>query len=158
MSKVLILISLLLDGILSIYLKNNSYFLPLLTITTIYNIYPKYKKKEKNYFIMNIISGIIYDLLYTNLLFFNAILFFIIGLISKYIHKNFINNIFIQIIYIAIIIISYELLTTLILHTFKVIPITIPKIIYKITHSLLLNIIYGEILYLVLNQKHKVKK
>lgn len=158
MTKILIFISLLLDGIIPIYLKRNSYFLPLLTITTIYSIYPKYTKKEKYYFAMLIASGILYDLLYTNLLFFNAILFFTVGLISKYIHKNFSNNIFMQIIYITLIIISYELLIITILYIFKVIPITISKIIYKISHSLILNIIYGEILYLVLNQKSRVKK
>lgn len=158
MSRVLVLIPLLLDGVLSIYIKSNSYLLPLLTITTIYIIYPKYIKNEKSYFIMIIILGLLYDLLYTNLLFFSAIEFFIIGTISKYIHKNLANNIFMQIIYISMIIIAYEFLTIAILYIFKVVPITIEKIIYKVSHSLLLNIIYGEILYLVLNQKRKLKK
>lgn len=158
MSKVLILIPLLLDGVISIYIKSNSYFLPLLTITTIYIIYPKYNKNEKSYFITLILLGILYDLLYTNLLFLNAIEFFFVGIASKYIHKNFDNNIFMQIIYISIIIISYEFLTIAILYIFKVVPITLQKIAYKISHSLLLNIIYGEILYLVLNQKRKLKK
>ena len=33
---------------------------------------------------------------------------------------------------------------------FKLVPITLNKVVYKITHSLLLNIIYGELIYLIL--------
>ena len=33
---------------------------------------------------------------------------------------------------------------------FNLVPITLNKLIYKITHSLLINIIYGELIYLIL--------
>ena len=153
MLKILLIIPLLLDGIISNYVKTNSYFLPLLTVTTIFIIYPLYKKKEKNYFVLTILLGIIYDLLYTNLLLFNAILFFIIGILSKYIHKNFTKSVLKIIIYISIIIICYESITAILLFTYKVVPITISKIIRKISYSLLLNITYGEILYFIIKRK-----
>ena len=67
MPIILIILSLLLDGYLSTIISSSSYFLPLLTLTTIYLIYPKYSKKIRSYKLIVIIVGLIYDLLYTNL-------------------------------------------------------------------------------------------
>ena len=49
-----------------------------------------------------------------------------------------------------ILIIIYESSTALIFMIFNLVPITLNKLIYKITHSLLINIIYGELIYLIL--------
>ena len=69
-----IIVSLLLDGILTNYLpflvNDLSYLTPLLTVVSIFIIYPLNRKKELKFFILIFIVGIIYDLLYTNLLFF----------------------------------------------------------------------------------------
>ena len=160
----ILIISLILDGLLTNYLpflvNELSLFTPLFTLTSIFIIYPFYRKKEKKYFILVFIIGIIYDLLYTNLLFFNALLFLVIAYLSKQIYKNFDISFIKLIIYISLIIISYETLTGLIIFIFNLVPITISKIIYKITHSLIINIIYGEIIYLILNKllknNHKI--
>lgn len=157
MAIILLIIALLLDGIISLYVPNNSYLIPLITVTTIYMIYPLYKKKDKKYCIGTIITGLTYDLLYTNLLFFNAILFYCIGRLTKYLYKNFNQNFIKTIIYVTIIIITYELLTSIILLIYRIVPITFIKVIYKITHSLLVNLFYASILYLIL-KKHKQKK
>ncbi len=152
---ILLTISLLLDGILTNFLpympNDLSLFTPLLTVVSIFIIYPFYRKKEKNYFLYMFLLGMIYDLFYTNLLFFNGILFLIIAIISQIIHKNFEISYFKLIFYIAFIVVLYESLTGAILFIFQLVPITIPKLIYKITHSLLLNILYIEIVYLILN-------
>ena len=47
-------------------------------------------------------------------------------------------------------IILYEALTGLVLFTYHVVPITVYKVWYKIIHSLLLNVIYVEIVYWIL--------
>ena len=114
-------------------------------------IYPFFRKKEKNYFITIFIVGMIYDLLYTNLLFFNGVLFLIIGFISLEIYKNFEISYLKLIIYLILIISAYEILTGIILLVFNMVPVTLYKILYKITHSLILNIIYGELIYLIIN-------
>lgn len=155
MKYIFLLIPLLLDGFFSIIISSKSYFIPLLTVTTIFIIYPYYKKKEKSYFLTTMILGLLYDLLYTNLLFFNAILFLIISYVTKCINKNFTQSIIKTPIYIALIIIIYEVLTGIILFTYRVIPITPSKLLIKISHSLLLNIIYGEILYLIIRKSKK---
>lgn len=102
------------------------------------------------------IVGIIYDLLYTNLLFLNSLLFIIIALITKTIYKNFEIDFLKLIIYIIIIITMYETIYAGILFLYRIVPITLTKLIYKITHTLILNIIYIEILYFII--KHLPKK
>lgn len=156
-----LLISIILDGIITNflpYLVNDlSYLTPLFTVVTIFLIYPFYQKKIKYYFITLFVTGIVYDLFYTNLLFFNGVIFIIIGLITYFIHKNFETSYFKLLIYLLIIIISYELLTAIILFIYNVVPITIDKVIYKIIHSIIINIIYGEIMFFILKITKKIK-
>lgn len=149
-----IIISILLDGILTNYLpfmeNNLSIFTPLLTVVSLFVIYPLYDKKEKKYEKTAFIIGLVYDLLYTNLLFLHAIIFLILSLLIKKIYKTFPIDMVRVIIFISILIISYELLMGLIIWIFQLTPITIQKLIYKISHSLVLNIIYGEILFIII--------
>ena len=151
---IIMTISLLLDGLLTNYLpflvNDLSYFTPLFTLISIFIIYPLYRKKEKKYFISIFILGILYDLLYTNLLFFNAVLFVFIGFIIRLIIKNFELSYMKIILYIVIVVVSYESLTLFFLGIFNIIPVSINRLIYKITHSLLINIIYGEILFIII--------
>lgn len=151
---IIMTISLLLDGLLTNYLpflvNDLSFFTPLFTLISIFIIYPLYRKKEKKYFISIFILGILYDLLYTNLLFFNAVLFVFIGFIIRLIIKNFELSYMKIILYIVIVVVSYETLTLFFLGIFNIIPVSINRLIYKITHSLLINIIYGEILFIII--------
>lgn len=150
----IIIFSLLLDGIITNYLpyliNDLSLFTPLLTVVSLFIIYPFYRKKESKYFATAFIIGIAYDLLYTNLLFFNAVLFLIIALISYSIYKNFELSFIRLIFYVIAIVVSYEVITALIILLFNLTPVTVEKLIYKITHSLILNIIYAEIIYILL--------
>lgn len=159
---IILIISFILDGLLTNflpYLVNDlSLFTPLLTLVSIFMIYPFYKKKETKYFNILFILGILYDLFYTNLLFFNSILFIIIGIITKYIYKNFEINYLKLIIYIILIITIYETLTGIIILIFDLVPITLERLIYKITHSILLNVIYSEIIYLIIKKLPKKYK
>ena len=90
MSIVILIISLLLDGIINnnIPYINLSLFTPLLTLISIIVIYPLYKKEDNKYLITIFITGIIYDLLYTNLLFYNGVLCVLLGLLNIYINKK----------------------------------------------------------------------
>ena len=147
MINMLILIfSFILDGILTNFLpfmeNKLSLFTPLLTLVSFIIIYPFYRKEENNYFITLFITGIVYDMFYTNLLFFNGVLFVVIGFIISKIHKYIATNTLNIIIETILIITIYELITALCLFTYNVVPITIPEIVYKVTHSLLINIIY----------------
>ena len=153
MAYVILIISFFLDGILSNYLpfmvNDLSYFTPFLTLVAIGIIYPFFQKQEKKYFITILITGFLYDLFYTNLLFTHAIFFLLIGLIVSFIYKkmelNLLTNLFLTILVIVI----YQTIFSLSLFIFNVVPVSIESTLYLIYNSLILNIIYGEILYLI---------
>ena len=92
-SYIIQILSLLLDGILTNflpYLQNDlSLFTPLLSVISIFLIYPFFRKEKKKYLINVFIYGMIYDLFYTNLLFWNACIFLVIGLLTIFIYKNY---------------------------------------------------------------------
>ena len=152
---IIIVISLIFDGLLTNYLpylpNNLSLFTPLFTLISIAILYPYYRKKEKCFFIMVFITGIVYDLFYTNLIFFNGLLFLGIAYFSKIVHRNYEMNYLKLIIYIILVVTIYESVTGIILFIFNLVPVTPYKVFYKIIHSLILNIIYGELIYLILN-------
>ena len=151
---IIMILSLLLDGILTNYLSylpnDLSLFTPSLTLISIFLIYPFYRKNIKKYLITIFILGFLYDLFYTNLFFYNAIIYLLLGYLIGFIYKNleisFIRNLF----YLPLIIILYESINALIILIFHFVPITLDKLIYKISHTLLLNIIYAEIIYLLI--------
>ena len=152
MPLILIILSLLLDGYLSTIISSSSYFLPLLTLTTIYLIYPKYSKKIRSYKLIVIIVGLIYDLLYTNLLLFHAVIFYILSLLIIHIYKNYSQTKLTTILSLIILIVVYELLVASIFFIFQVSTITFIKLITKIFKSLLLNIIYALVLTPILKK------
>lgn len=151
---IILIISIYLDGLFSLILPyipgQLSLFTPMLTLVSLLIIFPLYRKKEKKYFITLFITGIIYDLLYTNLLFYNALVFVLFGFIIKFIYENLDVSSIKLIFYEILIIVAYELLISLFILIFNLVPISINEIVYKITHSLLLNLIYSELLYLVI--------
>ena len=148
LTSIILLISIILDGILTNYLpylvNDLSLFTPLLTVVSIFILYPLNRKKETKFFILMFIVGIIYDQLYTNLLFLNGLLFVLIAFISKIIYKNFETSYFKLIIYTILIIVIYESLYAGILFIYRVVPITIYKLFYKISHTLILNICQSD--------------
>lgn len=143
MPVILIILSLILDGYLSIIFSPSSYLIPLLTLTTIYLIYPKYSKKIKTYKVILIMVGFIYDILYTNLLLFHSIIFYLLSFLIIFIYKNYSQNNLKNILYLILLIAAYELLVACIFFIFQVSTITIIKLISKILKSLILNIIYA---------------
>ena len=154
LGTIIIIISLLLDGLLTNffpYVGSLSFFTPLLTVVSISIIYPLFRKHEKRYLIVLFIIGIIYDLFYTNLLFVDGVLFLIIGLISIRLHKYIKIDYFKLIVFLLIILTTYEILNASIVFIFGLSSITILEVLIKILHTLLLNILYGEILYLIIS-------
>ena len=150
---IIIFLSFFLDGILTNYLpylvNNLSFFTPSLTLVSIILIFPFYRKKEEKYFITVFIMGLLYDLFYTNLMFFNASLFLITAFIITRIQKKFEFNALNLFIEVIISIIVYESLTGILLFIYNIVPVDIYKVFYKITHSILLNVIYAEIIYII---------
>ncbi len=160
MSIIILIISILLDGILNNSLPyiNLSLFTPLLTLISVIIIYPLYKKEDKKYLITIFITGIVYDLLYTNMLFYNGIIFLVLGLLNIFINKkvqvNYLTIIFILLLNITL----YVLLNSLLLFSCNIIEMSIEKIIYILTHSIVLNLVYGYLLFVIIKRLSKNKK
>lgn len=148
---IITIISLVLDGMITNYLpylvNNLSPLTPLLTITSLVIIYPFYKKKIKKYYILAFVLGLLYDLMYTNLFLTDAAIFLILSIIIKNIYKNFNTNGFRILLYITFIICIYELIIAETYILFNIVPITPSSLSYKIINSLLLNLLYGQLLY-----------
>ncbi len=153
-SIVIIVISLILDGLLSNFLPfmvgSLSFFTPLFTVMSIFLIYPFFKKKEKrSYFMMIGIAGIIYDLLYTNLLFFHALIFLVLGGVVVLLYRYLDINFFMVLIEAVIIVFLYQGLTTFLFFIMSVVPVHFSDFLYLVEHTLLINIIYTEIVYFI---------
>jgi len=153
MTYIILILSFLLDGILSNFLSSFpnklTYFIPLLTLVSIILIYPSYKKDHKTYFILVGIIGFLYDLFYTNLLFTNTYLFLLIAYITSFIYHKMTINVITNMVIITILIVIYNSIYALLLTIFNVVPITLYDIYYQISHSLVLNIIYAQIIYFI---------
>lgn len=148
----LILISVILDGILSALIPLNSIFRPKLTITAIYFLYSKYKKNKTSYFILLIITGIVYDLLYTNILLLHPIIFYLLGNFIKYIKDNY--NKTPTIIGLVLTIIFYETLIFILMSIFQITKTNIISLLIIIGNSLLLNVLYLKTMQYIKKIKH----
>ena len=88
---IILVVSFLLDGILTNFLPFSvgdlSLFTPLTTIVAIVVLYPLFYKQEKKYYILSFVTGIIYDLFYTNLWFFDGFMFLFIAFIVCYLSR-----------------------------------------------------------------------
>ena len=160
MGIIFIIISLILDGIINNLLPyiNLSLFTPLLTLISIIIIYPLYIKRKKEYLLTLFITGILYDLLYTNQLFLNGIVFVLIGIIIINLYNKITINYLTILIISLLIIVIYISIIGLILLIFNVVPISINKLFYIIKNSILLNLIYSELLFIIINKIPKKYK
>lgn len=148
---IIIIVSFLLDGLLTNYLpyvvNDLSWFTPSLTLVSILLIHPFYRKQEKKYYCILFILGLLFDLFYTNLLFYHAVIFVGIGYFIHTYQKWIPFNALGVMIEVILLITIYEIGCGFLLWIFHVVPITFYKVFYKIVHSLLLNVIVAEFIY-----------
>ena len=156
---IIIVVSFIFDLIFSNFLPymegDLSFFTPLITIISIFLIVEFFDKEDRKYYITCFVTGILYDLFFTDLLFLNGFLFLGLGFISKFIYKNEKVDYIRLIFYLILIVCLYEGSVAFLITIFNIVPVSIDKVIYKISHSLILNLIYGEILFFVINMLPK---
>lgn len=134
----------------------SSIFIPLFTLTSIVLIYPYFKKKNFNYLIVCLILGIFYDIAFADSVFVNTICFGIIGGLNILIYNYVKYNIYTSNLINIIIIITYRIISYIILLSINFITFN-GNIFFKgIYSSLLINISYGIILYLVIELLAKI--
>lgn len=153
---IIVLISFFLESILSNYINiSTNFFTPLFTITSLIVIYSKFENK---YLKICLLFGLLYDLVFTDTLFINMILFLLIGFFVKFVNiylpKNYINNSIILI----IIIIFYRIFIYIIMLMANQVTNNAFLLFKSIYSSLLLNIIYGLVIYFIIKHTKNYSK
>ncbi len=141
------IISFLLDGILSNILTKP--FIPLFSIISLIVI-ENYKKNEQKYLINCFTLGLLYDLVYTNTLFLNGLLFLLIGFLIMFCFHFLTHRLDIELLVSILTITLYRLFSFLIYKVFY--NISLDLLLPSIYNSIIVNLIYCIIIYLILKK------
>ena len=150
-------ISLLLDGVISKY-ASNSLFIPLITIMSLIIIYPYFQNSYK-YIRYCAILGFLYDIAYMNTIFYNFFIFIILGIFISFLYYLFSNTLFVTILISLAIIFVYRIINMLFVLIFKGNNINLNIFIKSIYSSLILNILFcilGYVLTKKYSKKHNI--
>lgn len=157
-----VIASFFLESIVSNFIGIDSKVLvPLFTLISLIIIYPYFKSNNSTYLKTCVFIGLFYDFVYTDTLILNAMAFLTIGyFITKY-NYFFSTNIANLCIMIPLSIIIYRIFIYLILCLSGFIVFNWDNLFLSIYSSLVINIIYGLLIYLITNyfaRKYKIKK
>lgn len=129
---------------------------PLFLITSFSILYPYFKNNKTNFFIVCTFSGLIYDIALTDSLFINTISFGIISVLIilgyRYAKYNMFNANLINI----ITIVFYRIITYLLLFVVDFINFNYKSLLEGIYNSILINVIYGIVIYTIVNLLSKL--
>lgn len=136
---------------------STAFFNPLFSLVTLVLLYPYFHHNKKGYYKLCFWYGILYDLIYTNTIFFHGFLFLIIGYVAYQMYQLFSHHLMniLVIVFISIVVlrsVSYILLCTIGNRIFSFFTL-----LHSITSSLVLNFMYATVLYFFLHhlgQKH----
>lgn len=156
MRLIIIIVSFLLEGIVSNFVPMNSFLVPLFTLTALIMIYPLFDEAAL-YYKYTFITGLAYDLLYTDTILFHAIIFcfmaFLITKLNLVLGDNFINTLII----IGVCILVYRVMTYSVLILVGSVDFNISDLIFSVLRSLIINLIYSLILFLIIKKGQKTK-
>jgi len=152
----ILIFSFILESIFTNIVAINSLFIPLFTITSLVLIYPYFKKKKQNYIIICLVLGFFYDIAFADSIFVNTISFSIIGSLVILCYNYVKYNIYTSNIIKIIILISYRIISYIILLSINYIPFNNRIFFRGIYSSLLMNMIYGIILYVIIELLSKI--
>lgn len=156
MIYIIIIFSFLFESVFSNIVNTYSFLTPLFLLTSLAILYPYFKNKKINFVIICIICGLFYDIVFTDSPFINTISF---GLCSGLIILiyNYVNyNIFSSNIINVINIIFYRIISYLLLCIIDVIHFDELILLEGIYKSLLVNVIYGIILFIIIDLLSKI--
>ncbi|MBR6690684.1 MAG: hypothetical protein IKL65_05075 [Bacilli bacterium] len=156
MIYIIIIFSFLFESIFSNIVVNHSFLTPLFLLTSLSILYPYFKNKKFNFVIVCIICGLFYDIAFTNSQFINTISFGIcsgfIILAYNYVNYNIFSSNFINIINIIL----YRIISYLLLCIIDFVKFNEFSLLERIYNSLLVNIIYGIIIFVIINLLAKI--
>lgn len=148
------LVLVFLDGLIVYTTKYNfnniSYFYPMLSLVYIVLIYSNKQKYLQKVFIL----GLIYDLLYTSIFLYNSLMFLLLGKINRKIFNIIRPTLINKIVVLVINIIIFDTLNFLIIYISKYNIVSFSHLVYKISHSLIFNIMSLFVLHFFIKLFH----
>lgn len=155
MIYLIVVFSLLLEGIWSLLVPTQSVFSSLFPLISLIFIYPLFKVHNHSYFKTCFIVGLFYDVIYTNTLLFHALLFLCIGYLNSILSHFFSQKRWNLFFVIFPLIICYRLIGYIWLFCIGKIPFSNMLLWNLIFSSFLSNLIYGFVLYMLLYRKNQ---
>ncbi len=156
MIYLILVISFLLDNLISFFLNTNLLFNPLLSLVSLIIIFRYYHRKDENkYLITSFVLGLVYDIVCTDTIFLNAGIYLLLSLFIIKFYKIFSYNLLNSAILLIIVIIIYRSITFLVLSNFNFISFNLYHLLQSIYSSLILNLLYLSFFFL---KKKKYKR
>ncbi len=159
MKAIIIVISFLLEGIVSNFVPINGFLTPLFTLVALIIIYPLFDEVSE-YYKYAFVTGLAYDLFYTDTILFHAIIFcfmaFIITRLNLVLSDNYLNILVIM----GICILIYRVVTYSLLVLVSTMAFDFMALIISVLKSLIINLIYSALLFFVVKKcqrKYKYK-
>lgn len=159
MKAIIIVISFILEGIVSNFVPINGFLAPLFTLVALIIIYPLFDEVSE-YYKYAFVTGLAYDLFYTDTILFHAIIFcfmaFIITRLNLVLSDNYLNILVIM----GICILIYRVVTYSLLVLVSTMAFDFMALIISVLKSLIINLIYSALLFFVVKKcqrKYKYK-
>ena len=157
MKAIIIIISFLLEGVVSNFVPINGFLAPLFTLVALIIIYPLFDE-EVEYYKYTFLTGLAYDLFYTDTILFHAIIFlfmaFIITRLNLVLSDNYLNILIIM----GICILIYRVVTYGFLVLVSSMVFDMAALIMSVLKSLIINLIYSALLFFVVKKCQKKYK
>lgn len=156
MIYIILIISFLLESSFSNITNINSLFTPLFLLTSLVLLYPYFKKSNSNFIIVCVICGLIYDISFSDSVFINTLSFGLSGgliiLGYNYVNYNIYSSNFINL----MVIIFYRIVSYILLCIVDYIHFNEMSMIEGIYNSIIVNIIYGILIYIIIDLIAKI--
>lgn len=154
MKAIILIVSFLLEGVVSNFVSIDGFCAPLFTLVALIIIYPLFEDYSQ-YYKYAFVTGLAYDLFYTDTIIFHAIVFcfmaFIITRMNLVLSDNYLNLLII----IVLCILIYRTFTYSLLVLVSTMSFSLIALIFSILKSLIINLIYSMFLFFVVKKCQK---
>ena len=148
---VYLVISFLLDGLISNYLSQDSIFLTIYSLVALVIVY-RYFDSQKKYLLLLVIGAILFDIIYTKTIGLNVVVFLVIYYLNRWLNYTIPNNMLSVSVKGMLAIISYHSLSFLLLLVAGNNLASIDRLLNILLRSVIMTIIYSIISYLIFNK------
>lgn len=129
---------------------HGSIFTGLIIFSSLVLLEPYFKKNKDFFYVYCFIIGFLYDLVYSGTYFLNAGVFLVIGVVVRYINRVTPNNFVVSILELIFLIGLYRVILFMYLGVNGFISMSFGILFRSFYCSLIINIVYGIILYFIL--------